>query len=120
MKLLSLLLLVMFAVGCGGYSSGSGTQPTTPTLTTLMPASATAGGETFVLTVTGTGFASNSIIYWNSVGLTTTFTSAQELAAEIPASDIAKAGSATVFVKNPGTGVYANGATSNMVSFTIQ
>jgi trimeric autotransporter adhesin len=86
----------------------------------LTPASAAAGGETFTLTVTGNGFAGNSIVYWNSVGLTTTYTSAQELAAEVPASDISKAGSATVYVKNPGTGAYANGVNSNSVSFTIQ
>lgn len=73
-----------------------------------------------MLTVTGTGFASNSIVYWNSVGVTTTYTSAQEVTAEIPASDISKAGTASIYVKNPGTGVYANGANSNTVSFTIQ
>jgi hypothetical protein len=120
MKLLALLLVVMFAMGCGGYGSGSGTKPSTPAITMLAPASATAGGESFMLTVTGAGFAGNSVVYWNSVVLTTSFVSAEELTAEIPASDIAEAGTASVFVKNPGTGVYASGANSNAVSFMIQ
>jgi len=121
MKLLALSLVVMFAMGCGGYGSNSGTKPaTTPAIAMLAPTSATAGGEAFMLTITGTGFAGNSVVYWNSAILTTTFTSAQELTAEIPASDIANAGTASVYVKNPGTGVYASGVNSNAVSFTIQ
>jgi len=111
----------MSAIGCGGYGSNSGTKPaTTPTIAMLAPTSATAGGETFMLTVTGTGFAGNSAVYWNSAILTTTFVSAQEVTAEIPASDIANEGTASVYVKNPGTGVYASGVNSNAVSFMIQ
>jgi len=52
--------------------------------------------------------------------LTTTVVSAEEVTAEIPASDIADAGTASVFVKNPGTGSYASGVDSNTVSFMIQ
>jgi hypothetical protein len=121
MKLLALSLVVIFAAGCGGYGSNSGTKPaTTPTIAMLAPTSATAGGEAFMLTVTGTGFAGNSVVYWNSVVLTTTFVSPEEVTAEIPASDIADAGTASVYVKNPGTGVYASGTNSNTVSFMIQ
>jgi len=123
MKLLSLLLVAIvaaFSMGCGGYTSGNGTRPSTmPTVAMLAPASATAGGEAFMLTVTGSGFAGNSVVYWNSAVLTTTFTSAQELTAEIPATDIANAGTASLYVKNPGTGIYASGVNSNTVSFTI-
>ena len=120
-KVLALLIVAMFAIGCGGYTSGNGTQPaTTPTIAMLAPGSATAGSEGFMLTVTGTGFAGNSAVYWNSTVLTTTFVSAEKLTVDIPASDIADAGTASVFVKNPGTGVYASGANSNAVSFTIQ
>jgi hypothetical protein len=120
MKLLALLLVVAFAIGCGAYGSGSGTMPATPAISKLAPTSATAGGEAFMLTVTGTGFAGNSVVYWNSAALTTTFVSAEEVTAEIPASDIADAGTASLYVKNPGTGVYASGANSNTVSFAIQ
>jgi IPT/TIG domain len=121
MKLLELLLVTAFAMGCGGYTSGNGTRPSsTPNIAMLAPASATAGGEAFMLTVKGTGFANNGTVYWNSSTLTTTFVSAQELTVEIPASDIAAAGTASVYVKNPGTGVYASGVNSNAVSFMIQ
>jgi hypothetical protein len=84
---------------------GSGTKPGTPAISMLTPDSATAGAEGFMLTITGTGFAGIAVIYWNSVTLTTTFMSGQELMAKIPPSDLDSAGSAMVFVRNPGTGV---------------
>ena len=121
MKILSLLVLVMVALaaGCGGYNSGNGMKPGTPAIAMLTPDSASAGGTSFMLTVGGTGFAGNSVIYWNSASMTTTFVSAEQVTAEIPASEVDRAGSASVFVKNPGTGVYANGVDSNTVTFTI-
>lgn len=120
MKLLSVLLIMMLSVGCGGYGSGSGTQPpSTPNISSLMPNGATAGGGDFLLQVNGTGFASNSVIFWNSTNVPTTYVSAQEVTANIPAADIDTAGTASVYVNNPGTGIYAMGVNSNTVSFPI-
>jgi hypothetical protein len=120
MKLLAVLLLMTFSVGCGGYGSGSGTQPaSTPNISTLSPDSATAGDSGFVLTVNGTGFASNSVVYWNSATVSTSYVTAQQLTAQISAADIATAGTASLYVKNPGTGMYATGMNSNTVDFTI-
>jgi hypothetical protein len=120
MKVLSVLLLMMLSFGCGGYSSGNGTQPaSTPNITGLTPDNATAGGGDFPLTVNGTGFASNSVVFWNSVSVSTTYVSPQEVTANIPAADIANPGNASVYVNNPGTGRYAMGVNSNLVSFTI-
>ena len=86
-----------------------------PSLSSLNPASATAGGPAFTLTVTGTNFVSDSVVRWNGANRPTTFGSASQLTAAIPASDIAGAGTATVTVFNPGPG----GGTSNAVTFTI-
>lgn len=92
----------------------SGTNPI-PTLTTLSPNSATAGGNTFTLTLTGINFISTSSAQWNGTALTTTFASATKLTASVPASDIATAGTASVTVVNPAPG----GGTSNALTFTI-
>jgi len=120
MRLLSVLLLMMLSFGCGGYGSGSGMQPaSTPTISALSPDGATAGGADFVLTANGTGFASNSVVYWNSANVSTTYVNAEQVTAKIPAADIATAGTASVYVNNPGTGMYAMGVNSNSVSFTI-
>ncbi|MFY9841959.1 MAG: IPT/TIG domain-containing protein [Terriglobales bacterium] len=122
MRLLSVLVLMMvsFSFGCGGYGSGNGMQPaTTPNISGLSPDSANAGSGDFVLTVNGTGFASNSVVYWNSANVSTTYVNAQQITASISAADIATSGAVSVYVKNPGTGIYAMGVNSNVVHFTV-
>jgi Domain of unknown function (DUF1929)/Glyoxal oxidase N-terminus/Kelch motif len=86
---------------------------TAPSLTSLSPNSATAGGPAFTLTVNGSNFVSGSVVQWNGAARTTTFVSATQLTAAIPATDIATAGTAQVTVANPG------GGTSNALTFTI-
>ena len=84
-------------------------------LTTLSPSSTAAGGGGFTLTVTGSNFVSGgSVVRWNGADRTTTFVSASQLTAAIPATDIAAAGTASVTVRNdPG------GAVSDALTFTI-
>jgi Domain of unknown function (DUF1929)/Kelch motif len=86
---------------------------TAPALMSLSPSSATAGGPAFTLTVNGSNFVSGSVVQWNGAARTTTFVSATQLTAAIPASDISAAGTAQVRVVNP------DGATSNALTFTI-
>ena len=86
---------------------------TRPAVTSLDPASRTQGREAFTLTVTGTGFASGSIIQWSGAAEATTFVSATKLTAAIPASLIAQAGTAKVTVSTPGV------VTSNARTETI-
>ena len=84
-----------------------------PTLTSLSPSSAAAGGPAFTLTVTGTNFVSGASVRWNGGSRTTTFVSASQLTAAIPAADIAGAGTAQVTVANPGASL------SNALPFTM-
>ena len=84
-----------------------------PTISSLNPASATAGGPGFTLYVNGTNFIPTSIVRWNGSDRPTTFVSSQQLTAQIPSSDIALPGAAAVSVFNPG------GGASNSVTFII-
>jgi probable HAF family extracellular repeat protein len=75
-------------------------------LTTLTPSSATAGAAAFTLTVTGIGtnFVPGATVNWNGTALATTYVSATEVTASVPASLIAVAGTALVTVTtNEGT-----------------
>jgi hypothetical protein len=83
-----------------------------PTITSLSPASTTAGGAALTLTVNGTNFVSGSTVQWGSTALTTTYVSATQLTAAVPASLIATSGSANVTVTT-------SGATSAETTFTI-
>jgi uncharacterized protein (TIGR03437 family) len=87
----------------------------TPTLTSLSPTSATAGSAGFTLTATGANFVNTSVVQWNGSARTTTFVSATQLTAAIPAQDVASSGTAQVTVLNPTPG----GGTSAPQTFTI-
>jgi outer membrane protein assembly factor BamB len=87
----------------------------TPSLVSLSPNSATAGGGAFALTVNGTGFVPQSVVQWNGSARTTTYGSATQLTAQISAADIASNGTGAVTVSN----VAAGGGTSSSVNFTI-
>ncbi|MFN0124907.1 MAG: hypothetical protein ACKV2V_30755 [Blastocatellia bacterium] len=86
-----------------------------PAVTTISPNMLTAGGATFLLTVNGTGFASNTVIRWNTVARRTTFVSDKQLTTLIPGSLLSLAGTAQVSVQTPAPG----GGNSNDVTFTI-
>jgi hypothetical protein len=83
-----------------------------PSISSINPATVTAGGPAFTLTVNGSGFASGATVQWNGSALTTAVLSANEVTASVPASDIASPGSAQITVTS------AN-VTSNSVTLTI-
>ncbi len=86
-----------------------------PTLTTLSQTSAIVGSAELTLTLSGTNFISTSKVRWNGTDRTTTFGSATQLSATIPAADLASAGTANVTVFNPTPG----GGTTSALTFTI-
>jgi dienelactone hydrolase len=81
----------------------------------LVPDATKPGGAALTLTVNGSGFVSASVVHWNGSPRTTTFVSEAQLKADILASDIASARTASVTVVNPGPG----GGTSNVAFFSI-
>ncbi len=69
-----------------------------PSISSLSPASAVAGGAAFTLTINGTNFTSTATASWGATPLATTYISASKLTAAVPASLIAAAGAASVTV----------------------
>ncbi|MGD1210993.1 MAG: IPT/TIG domain-containing protein [Candidatus Acidiferrales bacterium] len=100
--------VTVFNPGPGGGTSTATTftiepvQAGAPTITSLDPASAKAGGMTFTLTVDGTNFAANDVITWNGSVLAPTSISGNQATATVPADDIANVGSGSVAVSTPG------------------
>lgn len=101
----------------------TGTSPvTTPTIASIRPTSATAGGAAFTLTVNGSNFATGTlpaVINWNGTALATSsgvINPTAVLNATVPASYIASPGIALITVTNPMPG---GGTTSNSVAFYI-
>jgi subtilisin len=86
-----------------------------PVISSLSPGAIPAGSAGFTLTVRGTDFAASSVVRWNGADRPTTFVSAAQLQASIPASDVASTGTATVRVFSPAPG----GGTSTSLTLTI-
>jgi sugar lactone lactonase YvrE len=87
----------------------------TPAISTLSPTYIDKGGAAFTLTVNGAGFVSGSTVYWGSSALTTTYVSATQLTASVPATDIAATGITAITVQSPTPG----GGTSNSLKFEV-
>ena len=86
-----------------------------PTVTSLSPATLTAGATPQTLTINGTGFLSTSTVTFNGVAHTATYVSASQLTISLTTGDLATAGSYPVVVTNPAPG----GGPSTAVSFTV-
>ena len=99
------------AANLGAPGGGTGNNPV-PSIASLSPSSAAAGGPAFALTVNGSGFIQGSVVNFNGSARTTTFVSATQIKADILASDIATSGNANVTVTNPAPG---GGTTPNFV-----
>jgi hypothetical protein len=83
-----------------------------PVITSITPSSKVAGTGSFPMTVNGSNFSLNSVVRWNGVNLATTFNTATQLTATIPAANISAAGNAAVTVAT-------GNAISNSLPFTI-
>jgi hypothetical protein len=81
-------------------------------VSSLGPATGTATGQPFTLTVNGSGFSSSSVVEWNGTPLSTTFGSANQLTAAVPGNLSQNPGSAQV-------SVISNGVTSNPIAFAL-
>ncbi len=95
--------------------TSDGTNNPVPTLSSINPNSATAGGSAFTLTVNGTNFINSSVVNWNGQPRPTTLISPTKLNVVIVAADIANAGTANITVVNPTPG----GGTSGALPFNI-
>ena len=76
-------------------------QTAAPVLSSISPSTLPAGSPAFTLIVTGSGFAPQAAVAWNGQPQTTTFVSATQLTAAIPAADVAQKGTASITVVNP-------------------
>jgi len=102
----------------GGGTSNANTftiNALVPSISSIAPASTAMGSAAFPLTVNGANFTSASTVMWGSTALTTQYVSATQLTAQVTATLVASAGTASVTVQTPAPG----GGTSNASNFSI-
>jgi hypothetical protein len=91
-------------------------NPGPPTLTNLAPPSVVAASAAFTLVVNGSNLVSGAVVNFNGAARTTTFVSAAQVTAVIPATDITSIGTASITVTNPLGGGVSNALTFNIAS----
>lgn len=113
----SIPVTVSNAASNGGDSSALTftVQPQVYSISSISPSYVTEGGPDFTLTVNGALFDPTAVVQWNGVALSTTFVTSMQLTAQVPASDSATAGTASITVLNPP----AQGGASNAATITI-
>lgn len=129
LKTTSLAALIALTLACGyGSKNYAPVAGTMPAIAQLNPDNATAGGNSFTLTVNGSNFGTKAVVNWNGTAQTssTTFVSGNQLTVAIPSGMIAASGTVQITVTNPGTpgtGMYGSGGTlaetSAPMTFTI-
>jgi CSLREA domain-containing protein len=87
-----------------------------PGLSSLIPASATAGGSSISLAVRGSAFAPGAIVQINGTDRPTQFLTANELRVGLTATYLVSAGTLDIDVSNPAPG---GGSSANTLTFTI-
>ena len=108
----------------GSLSITGSTSSSAYSITSLSPSSVSVGSAGITLTVLGTGFNGSSIVYFNGGQLSTSYVSANQLNAVLPASYLTVAQSAIVTVitsslsTNSLTFIVGSGSTSGTLSLS--
>jgi hypothetical protein len=109
-----------FVTAAQPADSNSGTALTVfPSLTSINPQSAVAGASDLTLTVTGNYSGPETTVVWNQTALQTTWISATQLQATVPAADLISAGNAFVYISPSSSNSSANLSGSTALTFTI-
>lgn len=81
---------------------GTNPGPDAAVLSTIAPATVAHGAANTTITLTGTGFKNGAVAKAGATSLATTYVSATQLTAVIPAANLVGAGTINITVVNPG------------------
>jgi IPT/TIG domain-containing protein len=108
MRFSIVLLASLLAAGCG---AGNGRRPAPATftstvqqvsITSVSPGTTPVNSVPFMLTVNGTGFGSDAVVFWNGIPQHTTVLTSKQLVASITPSDLTVVGNIPIFVRTAG------------------
>ena len=108
MRIITVLLAVLIATGCG---AGNGKRPlgamfstavVAPTITTVSPTSVPVNSVPFTMTINGSNFGTDAIVFWNGIPQKTTVITPQQLMVAITGADLTDSGLVPIFVRTAG------------------
>src|SRR5690349_20565768 len=86
-----------------------------PQILSVSPSSVTTISGGLIMTVTGSGFVSNSSITWSGVNRTTNYVSNTDLQVTLSASDVTSVGTVQIGVSNPAPGGGSSASTQPLI-----
>jgi hypothetical protein len=117
MRYISLLLAGLLTLGCGmssenhdPHSVGSGFFP--PSITTLTPNSVPVNSVPFTMTIDGSNFGTDAVVFWNGTPQFTIFLTSKQLIANVTETDLMFAGLVPIYVRT-------GGLNSNTMDFNV-
>ena len=118
MRVVGLLSILFILTGCGAMKQmtpppGPPGGNLAPIISQISPNSAPAGSNGFTMTVNGSNFGSDSIVYWNMSNRKTQFVSMNQVICVVDDKDLEDAGSFGIYVRT-------GGKNSNTVPFVVQ
>ena len=115
---LLLVLATLFAIGCGTSSKNADphttltTTFTPPSITLLSPNSVPVNSVPFTLTVNGTNFGTDSVVFWNGIPHNAVVVTSKQLLVTLFQTDLTNFGLIPVYVRTAGLN-------SNTVDFNL-
>jgi hypothetical protein len=118
MRYVPLLLASLIMIGCGTSSMSKGSDPgmatvfLPPSITQLSPTSVPVDSVPFFLTVNGSNFNTDAVVFWNGVAQHTVFITSGQLMVSLTPTDLQFTGLVPVYVRTLGQN-------SNTVDFDV-
>ena len=117
MRYFVLLLVCLLTIGCGAGAGNHdphsfGGTISSPSITALTPDTVPVDSVPFMLTVNGSNFGTDAIVFWNGTPLNTRFVTSSQIVATLTDTNLMFAGLIPVYVRT-------GGLNSNTVDFNV-
>jgi hypothetical protein len=119
MRYFGLLLLSLLTIGCGTPGSSANHDPAVavfvsapPSITTLTPNSVPVNSVPFTMTINGSNFGTDAVVFWQGTAQSTFVITANQLMVKVTADDLMFTGLVPIYVRT-------GGQNSNTVDFNV-
>jgi hypothetical protein len=118
MRYFGLLLVSLLAIGCGNPASSGSHDPlvmttfSPPSIMTLTPGSVPVNSVPFAMTINGSNFGTDAVVFWQGTPQSTIFITSNQLMVNVTDTDLLFTGLVPIYVRT-------GGLNSNTVDFDV-